>query len=358
MRAYRALLGWLPAGMALMALSVCALFTAFTGASGVTILAMGGLVLPLLLEEGYPEGFSVGLVTASGSLGLLFPPSLPVILYYVVLQSAAPPGTIAPDLKHLYLAGAVPGVLIILLVALYAMWMGVRVKAPRHRFERREALAALWGARWDLALPVVVITLFGAGVTVLLETAAIAALYAMVLEMVVYRTLHPWRDLPRVMGQAATLVGAVLLLLGMAFGLNEWMVLHDVPQQLLDWAQAHIHSRVGFLLALNALLLVLGSVLEMYSAIFTIAPLIAPLGLAYDVDPIHLGVVFLANLELGFLLPPMGLNLFLSATRFERRLEHVYRYALPFLAIMSVGVLLVTYVPAFTTGVLALLHIK
>jgi tripartite ATP-independent transporter DctM subunit len=357
-RAYRALLGWLPGGMALMALSVTAIFTTFTGASGVTILAMGGVVLPLLLAERYSEDFSIGLVTAGGSLGLLFPPSMPVILYWLVLQTAAPPGTTPPDLKELYIAGAVPGLLIVALVAVYAIFVGVRQRAPRHRFVLREAGGALWEAKWDLALPLLIALLFGTGLATLLETAAVAALYAVIVECVVFRNLHPIRDLPRAMGQAATLVGAVLILLAMAFALNECLLLRGFPDALLDWVQAHIHSQTAFLLMLNALLLVLGSVLEMYSAIVAIAPLVAPLGQAYGVDPVHLGVVFLANLELGFLLPPMGLNLFLAATRFQRPLGRVYKNALPFLAIMSVGVLVVTYVPAVTTGVLQLLHLK
>ena len=356
--AFRALLGWLPGGMALMALVVCALFTTFTGGSGVTILAMGGLVLPLLIEEKYPEGFSIGLVTAAGSLGLLFYPSMPVILYGLVLQSAAPPGTTPPDIKHLFIAGAVPGVLIILLVAAYAVFMGVKSKAPRHRVNRAEAASALRGVAWDLMLPVIVFVTFGLGYATILETAAIAALYTVLVETVVFRNLHPLRDLPKVFASGATLVGAVLLLLGMAFGLNEYLVLQQFPDALLEWVQLHIHSQIGFLLALNVILLLLGSVLEMYSAIVAIAPLVAPLGQAYNVDPIHLGVVFLANLELGFLLPPMGLNLFLAASRFKKPLGEVYKQALPFLAIMSFGVLLVTYLPSLTTGVLKLFHVQ
>ena len=329
-----------------------------TGASGVTILAMGGIILPLLKEEKYPEGFSVGLVTAAGSLGLLFPPSLPVILYGLVLQQAAPPGSTPPDIKQLFVAGLVPGTLIITLVAAYAVVVGVRAKAPRHRFDPVVAGKAIWAAKWDLLLPVIVIATFGTGLTTILETAAIAAFYALLVEVVIFRNLHPLRDLPGVMGSAATLVGAVLILLATAFGLNEYLVLQQFPDQLLEWVQQHIHSQMGFLLALNGILLVLGSVLEMYSAIVAIAPLVAPLGVAFGVDPVHLGVVFLANLELGFLLPPMGLNLFLSATRFKKPLNAVYRDALPFLLIMSIGVLLVTYLPSLTTGILGALHMR
>jgi C4-dicarboxylate transporter, DctM subunit len=347
--AYRALLGWMPGGMALMALSVCAVFTAFTGASGVTILAVGGVILPSLRAEKYPEGFSLGLVTAAGSLGLLFPPSLPVILYGVVAEA---------DIKKLYLAGLVPGVIIITLVAIYAIIVGVRAKAPRHPFVWKDAARALWAAKWDLGLPIIIGGSIVTGVATIVEAAGIGALYSVIVEVAIFRNLHPWRDLPRVMAAGATLVGSVLILMGVALALTQCLVLDDIPGTILTWVQAHIHSQWGFLLALNAILLVLGSVLEMYSAIVVLAPLVIPLGNAFGVDPVHLGVVFLANLELGFLLPPMGLNLFLSATRFNQPLPTLYRRALPFLAIMTLGVLIITYLPHVTTGVLALFGVS
>ena len=343
--AYRALLGWLPGGMALMALAVCALFTAFTGASGVTILAVGGVIYPSLREESYPEGFSLGLVTAAGSLGLLFPPSMPVILYGVVAEA---------DIKSLYLAGLVPGVLILAMVAAYSIAVGLWAKTPRHPFDLGRAARALWKAKWDLLLPVVVGGAILSGLANIVEAAALGALYAVIVEVVIFRNLHPWRDLPRVMANAATLVGAVVILMGIALALTQYLALAEVPNAVLDWVQLHVHSKWVFLLALNAILLVLGSVLEMYSAIVVLAPLVVPLGNAFGVDPVHLGVVFLANLELGFLLPPMGLNLFLSATRFGKPLPTMYRHALPFLLIMTAGVLVVTYVEPLTTGMLKL----
>jgi C4-dicarboxylate transporter, DctM subunit len=343
-RAAQSLFGWMPGGLAVMAATVCALFTTFTGASGVTILALGGIILPALIKEGYPEGFSLGLVTASGSLGLLFPPSLPVILYGVVAGVA---------IDHLYIGGLVPGLLMIGLVAAYGVLVGVRSKAPRPRFEAREAVRALWGAKWDLGLPLLIIVAVGSGFATIVESAALGAAYAIIVEVTVFRDVHPTRDLPRVLVHASTLVGSVVILLGVALGLTSYLVDAEVPTRLLGWVQAHIHSQWEFLLTLNLLLLVLGSVLEIYSAIVVLAPLIAPLGAAFGVDPVHLGVVFLANLELGFLFPPMGLNLFLSASRFGKPLPLLYRKALPFLVIMSVGVLLITYVPAITTGIVA-----
>jgi tripartite ATP-independent transporter DctM subunit len=344
-RAYRGLFGWMPGGLAVMAVVVAAIFTTFTGASGVTILALGGLLLPALLQDGYPEDFSVGLVTAAGSLGLLFPPSLPVILYGVVAGTA---------IEDLFIGGLVPGVLMILLVAAYGVWMGVRCKAPRQRFQPREAFSSLWEAKWDLGLPTLVVVVVLTGFATIVEASAIAAAYALFVELVVFRELKPFTQLPRVLLDAGTLVGSVLILLGVALGLTSWFVDAEIPTRLVEWMTTHVKSPALFLLMLNVVLLVLGSVLEIYSAIVVVAPLVAPLGVAYGIDPIHLGVVFLANLELGFLLPPMGLNLFLSAQRFGKPLPYVYRKAFPFLVIMSVGVLLVTYLEPITTGVVRL----
>jgi tripartite ATP-independent transporter DctM subunit len=343
-RAAQSVFGWMPGGLAVVAAFTCALFTTFTGASGVTILALGGIIFPALVSEKYPEGFSLGLVTAAGSLGLLFPPSLPVILYGVVAGVA---------IDNLFVGGLVPGLLMVLLVAAYGVWVGIRSKAPRPAFHTREAVRAVWHAKWDLGLPLLIIIALGSGFATIVESAALGAAYAIIAELVLHRDVHPTRDLPRVLVHASTLVGSVVILLGVALGMTSYLVDAEIPTRLLAWVQAHIHSQWVFLLALNVILLVLGSVLEIYSAIVVLGPLVAPLGVAFGVEPVHLGVVFLANLELGFLCPPMGLNLFLSASRFEKPLPLLYRKALPFLVIMAVGVLLITYVPALTTGVVS-----
>jgi tripartite ATP-independent transporter DctM subunit len=344
-RAYKGMFGWMPGGVAIMATLVCAVFTTFTGASGVTILAVGGLLLPALLEDKYPEGFSLGLVTASGSLGLLFPPSLPVILYAVVAGAA---------IDQLFIGGLLPGLLMIVLVAAYGVWTGVRAGAPRQRFEPREAMSALWASKWDLGLPTLVVVSVGGGYATVVEASALAAAYSILVEVLVFREIKPFRDLPGVLSSAATLVGSVVLLLGTALGLTSWFVDAEIPTRLVEWMTTHVKSPALFLLMLNGVLLVLGSVLEIYSAIVVLAPLVAPLGVAYGIEPIHLGVVFLANLELGFLFPPMGLNLFLSAQRFQKPLPQLYRNAFPFLVIMSAGVLAITYLPILTTGVVQL----
>jgi tripartite ATP-independent transporter DctM subunit len=345
-RAYKGFFGWMPGGVAIMATTVCAVFTTFTGGSGVTILALGGLLLPMLKEEKYPEGFSHGLVTASGSLGLLFPPSLPVILYSVVASV---------PVAQLYLGGLLPGTLMMLMVAAYGVFVGVRNKVPRQPFHAREAAAGLWAAKWDIGLPILVVATVVSGFGTVVEASALGCAYALIVEMVVFRTIKPFKDLPRVLVTAATLVGAVVMLLGIAMGLSSWLVDAEVPTALLEWTMEHVKSPWVFLLALNVGLLVFGSVLEIYAAIVVLAPLVAPIGAAYGIDPVHLGIVFLANLELGFLFPPMGLNLFLSATRFQKPLPYLYARTLPFLIILAVGVLLITYLDVMTTGVVRLL---
>ena len=351
-RFFRAVFGWMPGGIAVMVAAVCALFTTFTGGSGVTIVALGGLVYPILRKDGYPEGFSLGLVTAAGSLGLLFAPSLPVILYSVVASTSRNQTVPAGDL---YIAGLLPGLLLVVLTAFYGIMIGRRTERERVKLSWREALAAAWGAKWELLMPVVIVALFATGTTTMIQTAAAGLAYAVIVECVITRDIHLFKGLPDVLLRAAVLMGAVLTLLSVAMGLTSYLVDAMIPDMILSWVLAHIHSQVVFLLALNAILLVLGSVLEIYSAIIVLAPIIAPIGAAYNVDPIHLGVIFLANLEMGFLLPPVGLNLFLSSSRFGKPLTSLYRHVLPFLIITGIGVLLITYVDAMSLGVLRLL---
>jgi C4-dicarboxylate transporter DctM subunit len=344
-RFFRALSGWMTGGTALLVAGVCALFTSFTGGSGITIIALGGLVYPILREDGYPESFSLGLVTAAGSLGLLFPPSLPVILYSVVANVPA-------DL--LYLAALVPGVLLVVLVAGYGIFTGRRAKTATTAFSWREVGSATWEAKWELSIPVLVIGLFVSGAASLVEASAAAAAYAIVVECFITRDIHVVRELPRVLLNGGALMGGVLILLASAMGLTSYLVDAQIPDQLLGIVKAHVHSQVVFLLVLNVILLVLGSVLEIYSAIVVLAPLVVPLGLAFGVHPVHLGVIFLANLELGFLLPPLGLNLFLSASRFGVPMTRLYRHVVPFLIILGIGVLFITYGEWISIGVLRL----
>ncbi len=347
-RFFRSLFGWMPGGIAVMVAAVCALFTTFTGGSGVTIIALGGLVYPILRKDGYSEGFSLGLVTASGSLGLLFPPSLPVVLYSVVASSR---DQVVP-LDQLYIAGLLPGLLLVVLTAVYGIMVGRHVAKDRQAFSWKELAIATWKAKWELGLPFVVMGLFVSGWLTMMETAAAALAYAVIVECFITRDLHLFRTLPGVLLKAAGLMGAVLILLSIAMGLTNYLVDAQIPDAILAWVKAHIHSQAMFLLALNVFLLVVGSVVEIYAAIVILAPLIVPMGAEFQVNPIHLGVIFLANLELGFLFPPVGLNLFLSSSRFNKPLPQLYRNVIPFLIILAIGVLLITYVPWMSIGIL------
>jgi tripartite ATP-independent transporter DctM subunit len=304
----------------------------------------------MLREEGYPESFSLGLVTAAGSLGLLFPPSLPVILYSVVAGTRDQ--TVPAD--SLYLAALVPGILMILMVAAYAIRKGVVLRVQRHAFSAIELLRAAWEAKWELFLPVFVVTLFASGQASMVETAAAAVVYAAIVECLITRDLHLWKTLPGALLKSSVLTGSVLILLSSAMGITSYIVDAQIPDALTTWVRIHIGSQHTFLLTLNALLLVVGSVVEIYAAIIVLAPLVVPIAAAFGVNPIHLGVIFLSNLELGFLMPPMGLNLFLSSSRFGKPLTAVTRHTFPFLLIMAAAVLLITYVPALSIGMLKL----
>ena len=343
---FRALLGFIPGGVAVLVAAVCALFTALTGGSGVTIIALGGLVYPILLNDGYSEKFSLGLVTAAGSLGLLFPPCLAVVLYSVVSNTPA---------DQLFIAGMIPGMLLLILVAIYGISVGLKTGIERQPFKWREVLAAGRIAKWDLSIPVAMAVLFGAGLASLLETSAFACAYTIVIACLIHRDLNPIKELPGTLLRAAALVGAVLILLSCAMGLTSYLVDAQIPDALLQVVRDSIHSPLLFLLTLNVVLLVLGSVLEIFSAIIVLTPLVIPLGAAFGVHPVHLGVIFLANLELGFLFPPVGLNLLLSSSRFGQPMTVLYRDVVPFLLILGLGVLLITYVPAMSMGVLKLL---
>ena len=343
LRAFRAGVGWIPGGTAIVCVLLCAFFTVFTGGSGVTILALGGLLFPALLRDGYRERFSLGLLTASGSLGLLFPPAMPLILYAIVAQ-------VAPD--DLFVAGIVPGILLVVLVAAWGVREGRVTGAGRHAFGWEELRAALWVAKWELSIPVAVLGVLFSGFATLVETAAFTALYAAVIQGLIHRDFPLGRGLHKAFSECVVLVGGVLVILGVAVGFTAYLNDADVPGLIVQWADAHVGSRLLFLLGLNLFLLLVGSVMDIFSAIFVVVPLIVPVAQQFGVDPLHLGIIFIANLELGFLTPPVGLNLFLASYRFDRPLLEVYRATLPLLAILGFGVLVITYVPWLTLGLL------
>ena len=345
LRVFRALFGWVPGGTAVVCAVVCAFFTVFTGGSGVTIVAMGGLLLPALLSDGYRDRFSVGLLTASGSLGLLLPPAMPLILYAVVAET--PP-------EDLFIGGLLPGLLLIGLVAAWGMREGVRSSVSRYSFTWTEARAAVWFAKWELALPAVILVVYFGGLATLVETSALSALLAVVITVVVHRDFTLGRGLRQASTEAIVLIGGVLIILAAAKGFTAYTLDVDIPFRLLEWTQTNIESRLLFLLALNVILIIVGCVMDIFSAIFVIVPLITGIGAAFDIHPVHLGIIFIANLELGYLTPPVGLNLFFASYRFERPLMEVYRAAIPMLLILGLGVLLITYVPWLSLGLLEL----
>ena len=343
LRVFRALFGWFPGGTAVVCAMLCAFFTVFTGGSGVTILALGGLLFPALVKDGYGEKFSLGLLTASGSLGLLLPPALPLILYGIVAQS---------PIEDLFIGGIVPGLLLIGMTAAWGIRAAITNNVHRPPFAMSEAGAALWAAKWEMLLPVVIVGALFSGFATTVEAAAIGALYAFFTQVFVHRDLVIGKDISRIAAECASTVGGVLLILGVAVGLTSWMIDADVPGRLLELTQQYIHSQWTFLLALNGFLLVVGMLMDIFSATFVVAPLLVPLGLAYDVHPVHLGIIFIANLELGYLTPPVGLNLFLSSYRFRKPLMEVAAASFPMLLVLAFGVLVITYVPWLTTGLL------
>jgi C4-dicarboxylate transporter, DctM subunit len=347
-RLFMACFGWLPGGLAVVVTLICTFFTTFTGASGITILALGGLLSVVLLKGNYRKSFSTGLLTATGSIGLLFPPSLPIILYGVVAKI---------DIRHLFLGGLFPGILMVAMVTALGVRHDLKTKSPRPRFNAPEAAAAFAAAAGEIAMPVVTLAAFFFGLTTLVESAALTVVYAFVLEVVIRRDI-PLRAVPSVMLKAVPLIGGVLIILSVANGLSYFLVDAQIPEMFTSWCTQVIGNKYLFLLLLNIALLITGCFMDIFSAILVIAPLIIPLGTAFGIDPIHLGIIFIANLELGYLTPPVGLNLFMASYRFKEPVIRIYGYVVPFLIVMIITVLLVTYVPWLTTGLPGLFNMR
>jgi tripartite ATP-independent transporter DctM subunit len=348
LRVLRAFFGWMPGGSAIAAATLCAFFTLFTGGSGVTILVLGGLLLPALLADRYPERFSIGLLTASGSLGLLFPLALPLMLYAIVAQVA---------MENLFVGGLLPGLLMLGLLAALGVRAAIKSNALKTPFHAGEAVTAVWEAKYELLLPVIVMGLFLSGIMTLTEAAPVAALYTFIVQRFIHRDLPTWKDAVRVMSDCVALVGSILLILGVASGLTDYFVDARITPALVEWTTTHIHSHLLFLLCLNLFLLLVGTVMDIFSAIIVVVPLLLPLAVGgFGMDPVHLGIIFVANLELGFLHPPLGLNLLLASMRFKKPVLEVTWATLPMLGILAIGVLLITYVPWLTMGLLHLMH--
>jgi C4-dicarboxylate transporter, DctM subunit len=333
-----------PGGLAVVALVACAVFTAFTGASGVTIVAMGGLLLPALLREGYDRKFSLGLVTASGSLGLLFPPSLPIIIYGYVA---------GVQIDKLFLAGILPGILLLGLLAAYGWYKGRKegIQSPPHSMAAIKS--AVREAAWEIPLPVIVLGGIYGGFITVQEAAALTALYALIVEVFIYRDI-PVRKLPEIFAESVSLVGGILIIIMCSFGFVNYLIDAEVPMRILAWMQHYISSKYTFLLILNLFLLVVGCLMDIFSALIVVVPLIAPVAVGFGVNPVHLGIVFLTNLEIGYLTPPVGLNLFISSFRFKEPVIKLYSASVPFLLLMLLALVIITYAPALS---LALVHL-
>jgi C4-dicarboxylate transporter, DctM subunit len=334
-RLSNALLGWLPGGLSIIAFVICAAFTALTGATGLTIIALGGILLPAMLRGQYPERFSLGLLTTSGTLGLLFPPSLPLIIYAIV-------GKVRID--QLFVAGIVPGALLVLLLSAFGIHRAVAAQVPRARFSAGEVVAALKEAKWEFPLPFVVLGGIYSGHFAVSEAAAITVVYVLVVEMIVHKDVR-WKDLSGIMGKSMVLVGGILIILGAAMGLTNYLVDAEVPMKMLDLFRAHVASRYLFLIVLNLFLLAVGCTMGMFSALTVVVPLLVPVAQAYEIHPVHLGIIFLTNLEIGASIPPLGINLFIASIRFERPVLELYWASLPFIAMLLFALAIITYVP-------------
>jgi len=336
------LLGWMPGGLSVISLLTCAVFTALTGATGLTIIALGGILLPAMKSGKYPEVFSLGLLTTSGTLGLLFPPSLPLIVYAIVAKVR---------IDQLFIAGVLPGIALVVLLAVYCIYKSVRENVPKTKFQINELAGAAREAVWELPLPLVVLGGIYSGYFAVSEAAAITAVYVLFVEMVIHRDVC-LKALPEIMKKSMVLVGGVLIILGAAMGLTNYLIDAEIPMRLLDFFQAHIQSPILFLVVLNFFLLAVGCTMGIFSALVVVVPLMSPIAGAYGIDPIHLGIIFLANLEIGASIPPLGINLFIAGMRFEKPMLRLYIASLPFIAILLLGLAIITYLPWLSLALL------
>jgi len=338
------LLGWMPGGLAIVAIFACALFTAFTGASGITIIALGALLYPALKQSGYSENFNLGLLTSSGSLGLLFAPSLPLILYGIVAQQMSLDEPVS--ITDLFLAGIFPGLLMLVMLSLYAM-VQPRDPSAQQPFDRRVAMDAILAAKWEIPLPFLVLGGIYGGYFAVSEAAAVTAIYVLIVEVLVIREIK-FSELPDIMREAMMLVGGIMIIIGASLASTNYLIDADIPTRLFETIQRHVDDQLTFLILLNLFLLVLGMMLDIFSAIVIIVPIILPIAVGYGIHPVHLGIVFLANMQLGYFTPPVGMNLFIASYRFDKPVMTLYRATIPFFIILLVAVLIITYWPALS----------
>lgn len=333
---FNSVFGWMPGGIAIVSLVTCALFTCFTGASGVTIIAIGGLIFPILMKHNYSERFSLGLITCSGSLGLLFAPSLPLILYGIVASAS---------IDQLFLAGILPGLLLIVILSIYAVRQDILGPTVKKAFSFHDVIISVKEAIWELPISVIIIGGIYGGFITAVEASALTAFYVFVIEFWVIKDLSFKKDIVHVVRDSVQLVGGILIILSVSMGLTAYLIDAQIPQHLLASIQRLISSKIVFLLLLNIFLLITGALLDIFSAIIIVVPLIVPIALSYQVDPVHLGIIFLTNLEIGYLTPPIGLNLFISSYRFDKPILYLYKVSIPFLLLLLIALILITYIP-------------
>jgi tripartite ATP-independent transporter DctM subunit len=331
----QAILGWLPGGLAIVSLVSCAFFTTFTGASGVTIIALGGLLYPALIKGKYSEKFSLGLLTSSGSLGLLFFPSLPIIIYGIVAGTS---------ITQLFAAGLIPGLFLMIIISFYSFFVAKRSGTSTFRISLSEITKTAWVAKWELFIPVMLVAGIFGGFVTLGEVASIMVAYTFIVEIFIHKDIRI-RQFPLIIRESMILVGAIFIIFASALALTTYMIDAEIPMIVLQFIQAHINSKITFLITLNIFLFIVGSLMEIYAALIVIPPLIVPIAMSYGINPVHLGIIFLTNLEIGYFMPPVGLNLLISCIRFNKPLSSLYRAAVPFIAIMIIGLLVITYVP-------------
>ncbi|MCP4668320.1 MAG: TRAP transporter large permease, partial [Deltaproteobacteria bacterium] len=335
----RSLFGWAPGGLGVVALVTCAFFTALTGATGITIIALGGLLFPALISEKYSENFSLGLMTTSGSLGLHFPPSLPIILYGFVSGTS---------IEKLFIAGLLPGLLILGVLCLFSVYMGMKWDLERPSFSIHAFLSALKGAAWELPIPILIVAGIYSGLSTATEAAALTVGYVLFVKIVIFKELNLFIDLPRIMKESIKMVGGIMIILGAALGFTNYLVDAFIPMKILKLLEGMVASKIGFLLALNVFLILVGCMMDIFSAILVVAPLVIPLASRFGIDPVHLGIIFLANLGIGYNTPPVGLNLFIASSRFDRPIVLLYKATLPFLLFLLLTLLLITYWPGLS----------
>ncbi len=344
-RATQALIGWLPGGLAVVAYCTCAFFTAFTGASGITIVAIGALLLPALKEAGYRDKFSLGLVTTSGSLGLLLAPSLPLILYGIIVQQMNLGQAV--EIQDLFIAGIFPALLMILMLSGWTLWHNRKHPIPLQSFNRKEAWQAIREAKWEIPLPFVVLGGIYTGLFAISEAAAVTAIYLLIVEVIIYREIS-LSKLPIVMRDAMIMVGGILLILGVSLAFTNFLIDAEIPMVLFELIQQVVTDKYSFLILLNIILLLLGAILDIFSALVIMVPLIVPVAVQFGIHPVHLGIVFLANMQIGYFTPPVGMNLFIASYRFKKPITELYRACLPFMLVLLVALIIITYWPTLS----------